>query len=75
MLQWIRNPTAEAQVAEEMQVQSPAPHRRLQGSRVAELQHRPQMQLRFNSWPRNFHMLWCSHLKKKRIWTRPCETQ
>ena len=45
MVQWVKNPTAAAQVAVEVLVQSPAQHNGLKDSA------RPQLQFRFNPWP------------------------
>ena len=53
MVQWVKNLAAVAQVAMEVCVQSPA-----QCSELKDLVwHGSQLQLRFNPWPRNFHML------------------
>ena len=43
-------------------VRSPAWHTGLKNP--ALLWHKLQLWLKFDSWPRNFHMSWCSHLKK-----------
>ena len=53
MGQWV-NPTAAAQVAAEAWVQFPVRHR-VKGSSFAVAV--AQLWLRFNPWPRNFHML------------------
>ena len=53
MAQWVRNPTAVAWMAEEVWVQPPA-WEWAKGSSV-----------RFNPWPRNFHMLWAGPWEKK----------
>ena len=55
MALWVKNPTAVAQVAAELWVRSPAQHSGLKDLALLQLQHRSQLQLRFNSWPRNFH--------------------
>ena len=57
VLQWVKNPTAMAQVAAEAWVQSPAWYSRLKNPLL-------QLWLRFNLWPRNFHMLQVQPLKK-----------
>ena len=50
MVQWAKNPTAVAQVTEEVQVRSPAQHSGLKDLTL------PQPQLGFNPWTENFHM-------------------
>ena len=51
MAQWVKDLTAVAQMAAEVQVRSLA---WCSGLKVLALL---QLRLRFNSWPRNFHML------------------
>ena len=51
MVQWVKNPTAAAWVAAEVQVQSPAPCIGLKGSVLPWLQHGLRLWLRFNPWP------------------------
>ena len=51
VVQWVKNPTAAAQVTVEMQVQSLAQHSGLKGQALL------QLKLGFNPWPRNFYML------------------
>ena len=58
MVQWVKIPTA---VAEEVQVRSLALCGGLKESML------PQLQLGFNPWPRNFHMLWEWTLKNPKI--------
>ena len=62
MAQWVKNPTAAGQVTEEVWVQSPA---HLSGLKDPLL---PQLWLRFNPWPGNFHMHqeWPFKKEKKR---------
>ena len=48
MAQWVKNLTAAAQVAVELQVQSPAQHSGLKDLVIPQLQHRLQLWLGFN---------------------------
>ena len=68
MTQWVKNPTAEVQVAAEAQVQSPAC---AVGSGlkdpVLQLWYRLQLLLRFSTWPGYFHVLCMWPLKKNVI--------
>ena len=64
LAQWVKNPTAAAQVAAEAQVQSPDPCSGLKHLAVPHLWHRSQMWSGFNPWPENFHMLREQSLKK-----------
>ena len=57
MMQWVKSLTAVAQVALEVWVQSPALHSGLKDLVLLQLQYSSQLQLGFNLWPRNFHML------------------
>ena len=57
MVQWVKNLTVAAQVAREMQVPYPA--------QQVKDQVLLQLQLRFNPWPRNFHILWLWQGRKK----------
>ena len=50
--QWVRNPTAVTWVIAEVWVPSLALLSRLKDPAL------PQLQLRFDPWPRDFHMLW-----------------
>ena len=50
MAEWVKTPTAAAQVAEEARVQSPAQHSGLKHLAL------PQLKLGISSWPGNFHM-------------------
>ena len=65
MAQWVKNLIAVAQVAAEVQVRSLAQHSELKDLALLQLQYRSQLRLRFNPWPRNFHMPW--PLQKKKI--------
>ena len=65
MVHWVKSPTAEAQVAAEVWVQSPAQHSGLKDALFPPLRCRMQLWREFNPWPRNFHMpLWVQPLKK-----------
>ena len=58
VVQWVKNPTAAAQVAAKAQVHFPGPGQWVKGSGVAAPEaHRSQLRLGFNPWLRNFHML------------------
>ena len=57
MVQWVKNPTAVAEVAAKMKVGSLAQH-----SRLKDL----ALQLGFSPRPRNYHMPWVWPLKKKK---------
>ena len=63
--QWVKNLTAVAWVAGEVQVPSPAWRHGLKDLALLQLQCSLQLWLRFSPWPRNFHMLWVRPLKKK----------
>ena len=65
MAQWVK-PTSVAQVATEAQDQSPAQRSGLKDLALPQLWCRSQLQLRFNPWPWNFHMLQVRPLKKKK---------
>ena len=52
MAKWVKNLTSVARVMVEVQVQSLALISELKEPSLS------QLQLRFNSWPGNFHMLW-----------------
>ena len=65
-VQWIKNPTAVAQVDMEAQVPSLVWRNGLKDPVSPQLCHRSQLRLRFNPWPRNFHMPWVQPLKKKK---------
>ena len=56
MAQWIRNPTAVAQVSSGARVQSPAQSSGLKDLVLARLQQRSRLRLGFNPWPENFHL-------------------
>ena len=53
MAQWVKNPTTAARVAAEGQGQSLAPHSGLKDPALLRLQHRSNLWLGFNPWPRN----------------------
>ena len=55
---------AKALVSVVVQVQSPAWHSGLKDLALLQLQHKPKLQLVFNHWPGNFHILWVQPLKK-----------
>ena len=55
--QWVRNPTAVAQVTAEARVQSLAWCSGLKDGALPQLQCSLQLWLGFNPWSRNFHML------------------
>ena len=57
MAQWVKNPTAMAWVAEELQVRSLASHSGLKDLALSQLWCRSMLRLRFDPWPGNFHML------------------
>ena len=63
MAQWVKNPGAAAQVATEVWVQSLAQW--VKGYRVARAA--ACSRLRFNPWPTNFHMLWVTPFKNKKL--------
>ena len=46
-----------------VQVPSPAWHSGLKDLALLQLQHKSKLQLVFNPWPRNFHILWVQPLK------------
>ena len=54
--QWVKNPTAVAWVALEAFVRSPTCSG-LKDLTLPQPWHRSKLQLRFNPWPWNFHML------------------
>ena len=66
MAQWVKNPTAAAQVAAEVQVWSLAQHSGLKDPVLLHLQHRLKLWLGFNPQPRNFHMPQVQQLKKEK---------
>ena len=63
MAQWVKNPTAAAWVAEEMQLR----FQWVKGSCLLQLRQRLQLWFRFSSWPGNFHMPWVWSFKKNKI--------
>ena len=64
--EWVKNLTAVAQVTVKEQIQFQAWYSWLKDpSLLLQLWYRLQLWLRFNPWPRNSHMLWRSHKKKK----------
>ena len=64
--QWVKNPTAVVQVAEEAQAQSPSWCSGLKDQALPQLWYRTQLYLGFNPWPRNFHTPRVQSLKKKK---------
>ena len=64
--QWVKNPTAVVWVSAEAWVPSPARQSVLRDSVLWQLWCKSQLQLRFNPWPRNFHILHIWPLKKKK---------
>ena len=66
MVQWIRNPTAVAQVTVESEDPIPGLGRSLRGACVAEAAVKVQQQLGISPWPGSFHMPWVWPLKKKK---------
>ena len=66
MAQWVKYLTAVVLVVVGAQVQSPAWYRGLKDLALPQLCHRLQLQLRFNPWPGNFHMMWVQPQKKKK---------
>ena len=71
--QWIKNPTAEAQVAAEGQVQSLAGRNGLKDLVLLQPRLRSQLWLGSSPWPRNLHMLWVQPLKKEVYFVSRCE--
>ena len=55
MVQWVKNPTAMAEVAVEVQVESLAWCSRLKDPVL------PQLWLGFDAWPGNFHVSQCTY--------------
>ena len=66
MVKWVKNLIVEAWVVAEARVQSPAGYNGLKDLVTPQLQHRSQLGLGFNPWPRNFHTPWTQPLKKKK---------
>ena len=66
MAQWVKNLTAAAWVATEMQVPSLALSSWLKDLELLQLWHRLHLLLGFSPWPGNFHMLKVQSLKKKK---------
>ena len=60
MAQWVKNPTAVAWIAAEVQIQPPAQHSGLKDKVLLHLW------IGVNPWPGNFHMLWVQPFKKKK---------
>ena len=65
MAQWVKNPTAMAQVTVEVQIRSLAWRSGLEDPTLPWLLHRSQLGLRFIPWPGSFHILWVQPLKRK----------
>ena len=58
MVQWVKNPTAAAWVAEEAWVQPLAQCNGLKNPALPQLWCMSQLWLGLHLWPRNFHMPW-----------------
>ena len=56
MVQWVKNLTAAAWVAAEVQVCFPVQHSGLKDPVLLQLWHGLQLQLRFNPWPGSLNM-------------------
>ena len=56
MVDWVKNPTAMAQVTVEVQIRSPAWHSGLQDIEVLAQRQRRLLWLRFSPWPGNVQM-------------------
>ena len=56
MVQWVKNVTMVVYISEEVWVLPLARCSGLKDPALPQLQHRLQLQLRFNPWPWNFHM-------------------
>ena len=69
MSQWVKNLTAAAQVTAEAKVRSLA---RCSGLKDLTLL---QLQLGFNPWPGNFHMLWVWPLRQQQQQQNPLDTR
>ena len=65
-----KNPTAAAEVAEEVQAQSPAQHSGLKYPVLLQLWQSFQLRLGFNPWPRNVYMHQAT-IKKIISWKDP----
>ena len=57
MVQWVKNPTAVAQVTAEVRVWSSVRCSGLKDPALPQRGHRSQLWLGFSPWPGNFHML------------------
>ena len=62
----VKNPTVAAWVTAEVQVRSLAQHSGLNDLTLPQLQHRSQLQLRFNSCPGNSICCGFNHKKKQK---------
>ena len=50
---------------------NPQPAQQIKDPALTQLWHRSQLWLRFNPWPRNFHVLhWCGQKRKKNPWQK-----
>ena len=56
MALWVKNPTAVAQVAAEVHIQFLVLHSGLKNTVLPQMWLRLEPQLRFDPWPRNFHL-------------------
>ena len=66
MVQWVKNLAAVAWVTVEAQVQYLARCSELKDLILPQLCHTSELSLRFNPWPRNFHVLQVQKKKKKK---------
>ena len=66
MVQGLKNLTAVASVAAEVQVRPPAWCSTLKDPALPQLQGSSQLWLGFNAWLRDFHMAWVQPLKKEK---------
>ena len=72
MVKWVKDLTAAALVTLETQFQCPAQHSWLNDPVLPQIQHKFQLRLGFNPWPRNFHMPYairCGHQTNKQAKT------
>ena len=66
MMQWVKNLTAAAQVAVEMQIQFPVWCSGLKDTVLPKVGHKLQLHLPFHPWPRNSMCWGHGHYKRKR---------
>ena len=70
MAPWVKILTTVVQAIASVQVRSLAWHSGLKDPALPQLWHKSQLQLRFNPWPGNFHLLQVWLLKKKKKKTK-----